>query len=504
MEAVKQKLTVGKPSEGLNLYCNIKINGETKRRFRSRSFVGAFASVIQSRMHGGSDWRIGFQDFRSSSRSQNDWVYDTQHDIESNQKTNPARVSVDSPYIADDFKNYYDDHPTYIVVHNYGDFNGVYYGEKIDSNTFDLYDFDGNPIDGSSFSEPTTTGYLMCEVGWTKYAPPQTSDEAWFQGEVGTDWDVVIGRSDKSVDVRDIHVHDRIMPGNGDGLVSHGSVSISAQTTDKPTSKFVLTKAFTNQGSTTIEVKELAVISQIYKGSNIVEYIGMAMVRDTLGSPLSVPANATLTIDYEVLVRVTPDTQDTDTDGTNGGFLSNFVSQIREFATNDGYDVREQLQLATLPGTSFIGQDSQYNDSQLTPPDVASDTSPLGLKLGTVNKYVSMTDNSLDPDNAGAGIIEHGESDGQLYHYGTDVTPIKYDTANNKATFRIERIFENRGSISVTAKEMGLYSISNGLGTEAIQNNIEIIARTALDSNDQITFAPGDYKKVIYEVEVQA
>lgn len=501
METVKQKLTVGIPNKGLDLYCNLRMDGKLVRRFRSRSFVGAFASVIQSKMHGGKDWRIGYQDKYSSSTSQNDWIYDTQHDIESHSKTNPARVSVDSPYIADNFKNYDDDHPTYIVICNYGDFNGVYYGEKIDSNTFVLYDFDGNPIDGTGFSDPATTGYMMTEVGWTQHPPHQNDDKANFQGYVGNEWDVVIGRSDKAVDVRDIYVHDRIMPGSGDGQAAHGNLTINAQTTDKPTSKFVLTKPFTNQGTTTIEVKEIAVISQLYRNSEDVEYIGMSMIRDVLGSPLSVPAGKTLTVDYEVVVRVTPDTTDTDTDGTNGGFLANFVSQIRYLALNTGYTFRERLQLATLPGTTFIGEYDRGN----VDPILASDTSVLGLKLGTVNKYVSMTDQSLDPDNAGAGIIQHGEADGQLYHYGTNVTPLVYDAVNDKVTFRIERIFENRSSTAVTVKELGLYSISNSLASdEAIQDDIELIARTALDSNDQFTIASGAYKKVIYEVEVQA
>jgi hypothetical protein len=497
MEAVKQKLTVGTPNKGLNLYCNVKLNGKTVRRFRSKSFVGAFGSVIQSRMHGGDDWRIGFQDIYSS--SYDNWLFNSQHDIESHQTTNPARVSVDSPYLSANFQDYDAENPSYIIIANYGDFNGCYYAKKIDNNTFDLYDFDGNPIDGTGFSAPTTTGYMQAEVGWTKYPPFADDPDVNWQGTVGCEWDMIVGRSDKAVDVRDAYLHDRIVPGSSDGTLSHGSVNVSAQTTDKPTSKFVLTKSFTNQGSTTVEVKELGIVMQVNKTGNDANQLGMTMVRDTLGSPLSVPAGKTLTVDYEVLVRLTPDTQDTDTDGTNGGFLANFVDYIRDMATNKGYNMREVGQLATLPGTAFIGQSQQHDDT-----NESSNTSPLGLRLGTVNKYVSMTDNSLDPDNAGAGIISHGEADGELYHYGTDVTPIKYDTVNNKATYRIERIFENRGSTTVTVKEIGLYALSNGLGNELIQKDNAIIARTALDSNDQFTIAAGAYKKVIYEVEVIA
>jgi hypothetical protein len=112
-----------------------------------------------------------------------------------------------------------------------------------------------------------------------------------------------------------------------------------------------------------------------------------------------------------------------------------------------------------------------------------------------------MTDKSLDPDNSGAGMIQHGEADGQLYHYGTDVSELSIDPATGKATFQIERIFENRGSVPVTVREMGIYGVTQVSTNRVIQAYPELLARTALDSTDEITFSPGEYKKVIYEVE---
>lgn len=496
MNTVKHRLTVGTPMQGLDLYCNIKVDGKQKRRFRSKSFLGSFGSIIQSRMHGGGDLKLGLIDIPSSSVTSNEWIFDYAFEITGAQAQNPAQITINSTYVSDGFQNYDAENPTYIIVVGYGDFNGIYHGEKVSGDTFNLYDFDGNPVDGSGFSIPSATGYALPEVGWTSFHPHDRYDENNYQARFGENWEVVVGRSDKAIDVRDVYLHDRVMPGTNDGKLSHGTQSVSSQVTDKPTSKITLTKPFTNNGSTTIEVKELGVVTRVYDEGNDAIAVGAAIVRDVLGSPLSVPAGATLTVDYELVIRLSPDTLDTDTDGTNGGFLANFMGQLRQMCIGGAH---ERLQLATLPGTSYIGDENDHNDD-----GTASNTSGMGLKLGTVNKYVSMTDASLDPDNSGAGMIAHGEADGELYHYGTNIESFQYDTANNKATFEISRIFENRGSTTVTVAEMGLISMSNAFGSEAIQNNIELIARTALHPDDQFSIAPGDYKKVIYEVEVQA
>jgi hypothetical protein len=497
METVRKKLTVGKEKQGLDLYCSLKIDGEEKRRFRSRSFLGSFGSLLQSRMHGGGDYKLGMTDRRSITESQEQFIFDSQRDIEAYQQTNPAVIQWDITSQFNGYSDYDSEKPGYIVIVNAGDYNGVYYYKRLTDQSAELYDFDGNPIDATGWAIPSTTGYAMVDIGWNQAPAHSRNYLSFYQNAIVGQWDIMIGRSNKPVDVRDIYLHDRIMPGSGDQEANHGNRTINPLITDKPTSKFVISKPFTNQGSTTLEVKELGIYSTLYYSTDLL-YHGFLQVRDTLESPLSVPAGKTLTVDYEVVVRVTPDTLDTSVDGTNGGFLAKFMELIREISLSSSSS-EEELQLATLPGTSFIGLEQQGDDG------FPSDTTPLGIKLGTSNKYVSMTDQTLDPDNNGAGNILHGEADGQLYHYGTDITPLKYDTVNNKATFTIERIFENRGSVAVAAKELGLVAISTHIDpNDAIERNRALIARTALDSTDEITFSPGEYKKVIYEVEVIA
>ena len=85
-----------------------------------------------------------------------------------------------------------------------------------------------------------------------------------------------------------------------------------------------MSKAFTNQEASDVVVRELAIVTGLASGNsdfNDAVGQGYSMVRDTLDSPLTIPTGRTLTVDYELVVRLSPDTLDTDIDGTNGGFV---------------------------------------------------------------------------------------------------------------------------------------------------------------------------------------
>ena len=114
-----------------------------------------------------------------------------------------------------------------------------------------------------------------------------------------------------------------------------------------------------------------------------------------------------------------------------------------------------------------------------------------------------MTDTKLNLDDNNKNGYEHGSEDGELYHYGTDVAPVEYDMNGNKAIYEVSRIFENRGSHPIDVREIGLFANVRALSTNDSPVP-ELIARTALHPDDQFTIAPGEFKQVVYEVEVIA
>ncbi|MDZ7658836.1 hypothetical protein [Fodinibius sp.] len=210
-----------------------------------------------------------------------------------------------------------------------------------------------------------------------------------------------------------------------------------------------------------------------------VTVLGCSKCATCLMSPLTIPNGSTLTVDYELVVRLSPDTQDTETDGSNGGFLQSFMGSIRDIAIGDSNGVDNSK------ANYFRMKDKPGIDRH------------IGIRLGDDNQFTSMTDAGLNIQDDNRNGYEHGEEDGQLWHYGNDVTAVQYDKANNKATFEIYRIFENRGSTDLVVREKGLWATDKN-------GNSQMIARMALDSTDEFTIAAGEYKKVKFIVEVIA
>lgn len=499
MNTITSTLTVGKERQGLDLYCNIAMDGQRLQRFRSRSFLGAFAWTLQSLMHQGRDMKLGHTGYYSSYADGRSNIIDhyNYYRITATNSGSPLAITVDRSSLLSGFRDKDDPYSNYIYICDAPALNGIYRGVKTGTTSVELYHLDGTPVDGTVDSP--LGGLCVPTVGYVDYSVQQSNSDGNFMGNAFQSWQIILGRANNPVNVEDVYLWDRIMPGTEDGKLTHGNLNIGPQTTDKPSSKFVLSKTFTNQGAADITVYELGILAQLANGSspnngyNNGTGQGYLMVRDTLDSPLSIPSGKTLTVDYELVVRLSPDTQDTNAEGTNGGFLEPFMRRVRTIAYSMNSGRGDYFSLASGVGKTSVNGASNY------------DSSAYGIRLGDDNQFVSMTDTGLNVTDTSRNGFSHGSDAGQLYHYGNDVGPVTYDLLANKAQFTISRIFENRSGQPVVVKEIGLFGNTEIGGTSGVSSwTPEILARTALAPADQFTIQPGEYKKVEYIIEVIA
>jgi len=498
MKTISNKLTVGKEHAGLDLYCELKMDGKTVDRFRSRSFLGSFAHMLQGLMHGGPDWKLGvngyyssYSDGRSNSMSTYDyWI------IQESSADSPMTVKMKYTNFFRDFRGKDEAYPNTIYIYNAPNHNGLYRGVYQGGGYVALYHLDGSPVDGSIGT--AVGGTINPTIGYHRFPVTAHTSDTYWPNYTFQNWDIIVGRSDTPVSVEDVYLWDRISPGSGDGQLSHGAKSTSPIVTDKPTSRFTMSKAFTNHQASDVVVRELAIVTGLATGNSDVNDAvgqGYSMVRDTLDSPLTIPTGRTLTVDYELVVRLSPDTLDTDIDGTNGGFVQSFMESIRS-CTFRSFGNKVRLSLA-----GGVGLTSMSNNPDIRPWE-------YGIRLGDDNTFVSMTDTSLNLDDGARNGFDHGSGDGQLYHYGNDVSLVEYDTLANKALFSVSRIFENKGAVALDIREIGLFANtapnSSQTSTSHLSGSPTLIARTALHPTDQFTIQPGEYKKVKYIIEVIA
>lgn len=477
MKTLHSTLTVGQEDQGLDLLATLSMDGNVLQQFKCDSFVGNFPHVLSGLFHGGKQvLPLPYASHWSDSPNS------TQHPtITGATNATPIRITVDYSNHFDRLIDLEDLVFVYGVQGNTAA-NGVFKAIRIGEYAVELYDLAGNSVAGngdySSGGKLQTLGFRELFVrGYTRR----------FY-EYLAHWQVIVGTGTTPVDVNDHYLASRIQHGSLDGQLAHGNRSISPLTTDKPTSRFTISKSFTNQGATDIVVNEIGIVSQGYDSTywERAEYPGLLMVRDVLGSALVIPTGKTLTVDYELVIRLSPDTQDTETDGTNGGFLDDFMGAIRDMAIGNNGNQEALFNMASASG--HMGGDSTYRDY---------DSYNYGIRLGTDNTFVSMTD-----DNCKAP-IQHGSAGSQLWYYGMNVESVIRDQANNKAYFEVSRIVENRTANPITVAEISLLGNrrDNSLRDEGFDNPV-IYARTALKSTDQITISPGEFAIIKYTIEV--
>lgn len=476
-------LHVGSHDGGLDLMCRLLIDGKEIQNFKGRSFVMPFAYNLHGLLHGGGATR--FIGNISRSGDYNNTVENDGFAIDGVTNATPIGVSTKYSRWADVQDN---DYIWIWGVTGTTAANGLHRVRRVNSENIELYEFDNvTPLAGNGVW--TGGGYfLIC--GYRDTGVDNAG--AGYQDEwrpLGS-WNLCIGTDNTPVDIRDFGLHNRT--GNGSAKLNYFSesdVGISIQTTNKPSSRFVLTKAYTNNSGGSIGVNEIGIMRGQYNNTAANQdddkYYEL-LSRDVLPSEVLVPNGSTLTVEYEVVAKLVPDTQDTETEGTNGGFIDDFITDLRNLAQVDYDSYKANIfRCHAGPGRSTL----QPNNAR---PDYN-----MGIIVGTDQTFVSMTNETL------IARVEHGDQAGELYHFGNLIEDdvIVNDTAQT-ATIQIKRIFENRGSTAITIKEVGL-NVNRSLSS---QNTFspQMIARTALQSGDWYTIQPGDFVQIQYDIVIEA
>lgn len=478
MKTLRAALTVGQELKGLDLYATLKMDGKELQRFKCDSFVGNFPHLLNAMFHGG---------LRTIPLPQAPHYYDSNTyespNVTGATNATPIAITVDQANWFDNMLPVEDYIFVWGVKGNTAA-NGWFKGKRTGEYTCELYTEDGSPVAGNGdYAGGGKIAVFGFREKWIRNQGSNGNFDDFLQY-----WQVIVGNGITPVGVNDQYLASRIQHGSGDGLLSHGNRSISTLTTDKPSCRFTISKSFTNNGTIDVVVTEIGIVSQGYNGTPFerVEYPGMLMVRDVLGASLTIPPGKTLTIDYELVIRLSPDTQDTELDGTNGGFLDDFMGAIRDMAIGGNNSQAALFNMAASSG--HMGADGAHE---------SYNSYSYGIRLGTDNTYVSMTDADCKAP------ILHGEGTGQLWHYGMNVEEVVRDDVANTAHFKVNRIVENRTAAPITIAEVSLFgNRRDSTVYDYGMNQPRIIARTALKSTDQITVNPGEFAMIEYTIEV--
>ena len=478
MKRLTQELPIGKAHQGIDVYATVQVEGEKPTRFKCESFIGAFVRELYGMMAGGSFERpaiMGAQDGTGNSA----FDYYTAIDSVTTNANNEININASYDDAFQAANNWNQANPTRIWVWGVGgipEANGVHFIEKMDDDQAYLVDEAGARL--------TSVGAYTAGTGrfvtYQNFAYRNTNSANLGLAQ----WRVIVGDGTAAVKASDIGLTGRLQHGSGaKQLVPDNITSYGAQTTNKPSTRMALTRSFTNNSGADIEVNEIGIITSTSDNVQNADYTQFLILRDVLAATTNIPAGKKLTVDYEIVFELSPDTQDTDLDGTNGGFLKRFLQLLRANLTNDD-DER----------AGYFGMGLGGGISNPTDADNLVGWQ-FGLRLGTNNTYTSMTDADL------LGPINHGEADGQLWHHGTNFNPPVIDDVANEAYYSVTKIFENRGATAITVSEMGLYGNNRYDGSFLYTSNPKLLTRTALAPADQRTVQPDDFLLAKYIIK---
>jgi hypothetical protein len=106
-----------------------------------------------------------------------------------------------------------------------------------------------------------------------------------------------VGTGNSAVTISDYALETPIAEGTGDGQMSHLIMQLSTDVTlADPICTSTLTRVMVNNGSTTITVREIGIYAICRQSDTTYRYF--CIVRDVLGSSVSVPAGGAITVIY--------------------------------------------------------------------------------------------------------------------------------------------------------------------------------------------------------------
>lgn len=375
------------------------------------------------------------------------------------------------------------------------DFKYIIFPNSPEWNMYVNSGFFGPNYDGTYYIDGLYPGHGYVETSvsnsiflphFKNVAPSEGPDitNAFVKGTEATSWaftlgkpDILLGKSNSPISILDSSIHavdEIISDGSENGQLSYGGTSVFPSNIQKERAYFTISRTFNNISGSIVSVNDINII---FRNTGSSRSIGAAyhplFIRDVFADGLSVPHDSTLTVEYEIGIQLDLDTQDTQTDGTNGGFLSPFISAVRTMV-DGGFD------------PAFNGLNQRNNASSLE----SSHNNYKGIIVGTNDGYVSMTDEfSIHPANSQFSVIQPEQFGGPLRYYPTCIQNIQRDYVNQEIYWDIHCPFMNVSSSDVVIKEVGMLT-DRGL-----------IARHALHMDDWITVQPGKVKEFTYRIK---
>ena len=486
METINHYLTIGTPSQGMDLFCNLSIDGRHLLRMHSESFIGNFLRDVHGMMHQGRTTRL-------ISHNEQYIPDDTIPSV----SIAGGEVEIYKQYGFYCFNGAPDPAANPVCLHIWGcqslpELNGTW---RVASTSGS---YSGHPTNVRLQGAPATmpvADYVADDASVISKYWGKVSVQHSYYGPFRKVYPTV-GAGANPVSITDVGLHQPI-----DALLSRGAVSVSPVVTDQQKSVFTISAPFTNATGGDLTIREMGLATYMSTARYDLKTVGTLYARDVLPAAVNLPTAKTLTLDYECRFELENFNQDTALYGTNGGFLATFAEALRRQATETTNRNWAWMLLCILGGGTSMGAINN---------NAAQDgyqAWKLGLRLGESSKFVSMTDADLSPDATQEtpyvlGGIVHGSGDGQLVHHGMLIDDdVTIDGATNEAHFNIARVFENRGATDITVKEIGLYAKNDDDYNTFIPT---LVARRALAPADQFTIAAGQMRKVNYKIKMTA
>lgn len=481
MNTINQTLSIGTPKSGMDLFCNVGIDGEHLFRMHCESFVGNLLRDVHGMMHGGKTDRL--------ISPGDDYVQDGK--ITSLHIVDGALEIYSQYYLEYIFNGMHGVNPNGekpVWIHIWGcssvpQINGTW---QVESTHGDYYiRLKDAPIDFDSATYVADQAQVIA-----KHYHPITTTESYcppFRVILPT-----IGQGNRPVSISDVGLHNPI-----DALLARGARSVSGVVTDQQKSVFTVSAPFTNNSGGDLVITEMGLMTHINVNRHEINTIATLYARDVLPAALNLPNGKTLTLDYECRFELENFNQDTDLNGSNGGFTAEFVGALRKQTVENTNTNWRDLMCIGGGGTSMTSLQRRASE--------VNKAWHLGLRMGQSNKYVSMTDTDLSPDATqetpyNLGGVTHGSGDGQLIHHGMIIDDqVTIDEVNNEAYFNLARVFENRGATDITVKEVGIYA---NRGDDYDEWVPKLVARKALAPADQFTIMAGQMRKVNYKIKM--
>jgi len=501
MKEVSQDIITKKA--GIDLNMEVSMDGKTIIKRKADSIVGNFLRMLYGMMgrRGSGDKRkiLAYRETEWRSVDKNDSyseIENVQWNVDDSQ--NPPKLSIDNR-LGNWFES--DDNelePVYLYT-NIPEMCGLYYPQP-DTYNFDLYHVDSfDPRTGELTKGPP--------ADWSNVDQSKWNGEMWFSRfNFKTVW-----RRREAFNYPQIILGKNIEPANStslDNFASTGSVGIEDQwlhswihefdttgtnrsepAVSQNESEINLSRTFTNNRDYPIDVGEIGIHAKVNNNWRTL------IARDTLGSKITVSANSSVTIDYNMTIS----------NSGGGGMMSQFHQLLyRQFRHGERNvrDINNNDQSGDNDGApnQFIG--ASVGGGQDQTPDGSS---KLGAEVGPVpgvtTNQLANTNVSLGGDPSSEdGRVPHGEGDGELYYSSALVEDIHVDQANNEIWFDISRLMENRGSTTITVNETGMYVGSTNYDNQDYPEYAVMISRHILDA--PVDIVPGEVFKLKYRYKV--